>query len=236
MPWELHCLALPTRAGVRLPLRRRVDGHRGSRAAAGGRQPHACAARPRRADGVLAHFVAAARRSTTHGTVSSPTRASWPRSFGRMCCSTCWFLAAAPLVVGSEKRSAPAASLCSHVCAARRARCGAPTAWPVDRCLECSGRRLAFASAPPSPITGRCARCSRRGRNADCAPSPQRRQTSSSRPPRLRRRGRLRAGRRRPQRQARPPSRAAGACGRRALGPTGVWALGRTRSPRPQRG
>jgi predicted amidophosphoribosyltransferase len=29
----------------------------------------------------------------------------------------------------------------------RCARCGAPTAWPVNRCLECSGRRLAFASA-----------------------------------------------------------------------------------------
>jgi predicted amidophosphoribosyltransferase len=27
------------------------------------------------------------------------------------------------------------------------ARCGAPTAWPVRRCLECAGRRLAFASA-----------------------------------------------------------------------------------------
>src|SRR5262249_11159324 len=27
------------------------------------------------------------------------------------------------------------------------ARCGAPTAWPVERCLECSGRRLAFGSA-----------------------------------------------------------------------------------------
>jgi ComF family protein len=27
------------------------------------------------------------------------------------------------------------------------ARCGAPAAWPVERCLECSGRRLAFASA-----------------------------------------------------------------------------------------
>ncbi len=27
------------------------------------------------------------------------------------------------------------------------ARCGAPTAWPVDRCIECSGRRLAFATA-----------------------------------------------------------------------------------------
>jgi ComF family protein len=27
------------------------------------------------------------------------------------------------------------------------ARCGAPVAWPVERCLECAGRRLAFASA-----------------------------------------------------------------------------------------
>jgi predicted amidophosphoribosyltransferase len=27
------------------------------------------------------------------------------------------------------------------------ARCGAPTAWPVSRCSECSGRRLAFVSA-----------------------------------------------------------------------------------------
>lgn len=27
------------------------------------------------------------------------------------------------------------------------ARCGAPTAWPVRRCRECVGRRLAFASA-----------------------------------------------------------------------------------------
>jgi competence protein ComFC len=26
-------------------------------------------------------------------------------------------------------------------------RCGAPTAWPVERCRECFGRRLAFASA-----------------------------------------------------------------------------------------
>jgi predicted amidophosphoribosyltransferase len=27
------------------------------------------------------------------------------------------------------------------------ARCGAPTAWPVARCSECTGRRLAFATA-----------------------------------------------------------------------------------------
>jgi len=33
------------------------------------------------------------------------------------------------------------------LCPPRCARCGAPTAWPVARCRECSGRRLAFASA-----------------------------------------------------------------------------------------
>jgi predicted amidophosphoribosyltransferase len=27
------------------------------------------------------------------------------------------------------------------------ARCGAPTAWPVERCRECAGRRLGFAQA-----------------------------------------------------------------------------------------
>jgi ComF family protein len=27
------------------------------------------------------------------------------------------------------------------------ARCGAPTAWPVERCSECAGRRLAFGTA-----------------------------------------------------------------------------------------
>lgn len=45
-----------------------------------------------------------------------------------------------------------------HVCAGCRSslpliapplceRCGAPTQWPVSRCVECSGRRVAFASA-----------------------------------------------------------------------------------------
>jgi ComF family protein len=29
----------------------------------------------------------------------------------------------------------------------RCARCGSPTAWPVQRCVECAGRRLAFAEA-----------------------------------------------------------------------------------------
>jgi predicted amidophosphoribosyltransferase len=31
-------------------------------------------------------------------------------------------------------------------------RCGAPTAWPVSRCVECAGRRLAFASARAAVI------------------------------------------------------------------------------------
>jgi predicted amidophosphoribosyltransferase len=48
----------------------------------------------------------------------------------------------------------PASGLCSSCRRALRpireprcARCGAPTAWPVERCRECAGRRLAFASA-----------------------------------------------------------------------------------------
>ena len=50
--------------------------------------------------------------------------------------------------------AAPGEEVCSACCAALPrlrpplcARCGAPTAWPVARCRECSGRRLAFASA-----------------------------------------------------------------------------------------
>jgi ComF family protein len=48
----------------------------------------------------------------------------------------------------------PGAQVCDSCTAALRridpplcARCGAPTAWPVHRCGECAGRRLAFAHA-----------------------------------------------------------------------------------------
>ena len=48
----------------------------------------------------------------------------------------------------------PAKALCGrcadglHRLGERRCeRCGAPTAWPVERCRECSGRRIAFATA-----------------------------------------------------------------------------------------
>jgi predicted amidophosphoribosyltransferase len=37
-------------------------------------------------------------------------------------------------------------------------RCGAPTAWPVGRCRECSGRRLAFASARAAVVYDECVR------------------------------------------------------------------------------
>src|SRR5690348_822892 len=50
--------------------------------------------------------------------------------------------------------SRPGAQVCPGCRAALRRlvpplceRCGAPTAWPVERCRECAGRRLAFASA-----------------------------------------------------------------------------------------
>jgi len=49
---------------------------------------------------------------------------------------------------------APSRAVCESCLAGLRrlrgprcARCGAPTSWPVARCLECQGRRLAFASA-----------------------------------------------------------------------------------------
>ena len=38
------------------------------------------------------------------------------------------------------------------------ARCGAPTAWPVQRCAECSGRRLAFVSARAAVLHDEAAR------------------------------------------------------------------------------
>jgi predicted amidophosphoribosyltransferase len=38
------------------------------------------------------------------------------------------------------------------------ARCGAPGAWPVSRCAECAGRRLAFASARAALVYERRAR------------------------------------------------------------------------------
>lgn len=37
-------------------------------------------------------------------------------------------------------------------------RCGAPTAWPVERCRECAGRRIAFARARAAVAYDDCAK------------------------------------------------------------------------------
>jgi len=37
-------------------------------------------------------------------------------------------------------------------------RCGAPTAWPVERCRECAGRRIAFATARAAVVYDDAAR------------------------------------------------------------------------------
>ena len=60
------------------------------------------------------------------------------------------FLPCAAPVCGVGWRAAlrrPAASALPRLAAPLCDRCGAPTAWPVARCRECAGRRLAFASA-----------------------------------------------------------------------------------------
>ena len=43
------------------------------------------------------------------------------------------------------------------------ARCGSHTAWPVDRCRECAGRRLAFATARAAVVYADPARAFVRG-------------------------------------------------------------------------
>jgi predicted amidophosphoribosyltransferase len=48
---------------------------------------------------------------------------------------------------GGEQLCPACQSVLPRLAAPLCARCGAPTAWPVQRCRECAGRRLAFASA-----------------------------------------------------------------------------------------
>jgi predicted amidophosphoribosyltransferase len=55
-------------------------------------------------------------------------------------CAACGLEDAAPLCLSCAARLVPLkAPLCD--------RCGCPTMWPVARCRECAGRRLAFARA-----------------------------------------------------------------------------------------
>jgi predicted amidophosphoribosyltransferase len=119
-------------------------------------------------------------------------------------------------------------------------RCGAPTAWPVERCLECSGRRLAFASARAAvayhgPVRPLVAAWKERGLRliaaeaADVIASTVERPCVAALvfvPP---------DGDRSLKRGHHPAERLARELGARWELPV-VRALGRTRAPRPQRG
>ena len=102
------------------------------------------------------------------------------------------------------------------------ARCGAPTAWPVERCRECSGRRLAFASARAAVAysgPGPAARARVEGARAPPARRPGRRARRRARAPAGGRRHHVYPARRRPEPAARPPSgRGARPRARAALG------------------
>jgi predicted amidophosphoribosyltransferase len=122
----------------------------------------------------------------------------------------------------------------------RCARCGAPTAWPVNRCLECSGRRLAFASARAAvayqgPVRPLVTAWKERGLRLIAAEAANVIATTVERPcvaglafvpP---------DGDRSVKRGHHPAERLARELGA-SWGLPVVLALGRTRAPRPQRG
>jgi predicted amidophosphoribosyltransferase len=158
-----------------------------------------------------------------------------------MCSSTFWLLAAVLSAPGLAQSSAvPAAPASPGLRGPSCARCGAPTAWPVKRCLECSGRRLAFASARAAvayhgPVRPLVAAWKERGLRviaeeaADVIASAVKRPRVAALafvPP---------DGDRSVKRGHHPAERLARELGTRWELPV-VPALGRTRAPRPQRG
>ena len=88
------------------------------------------------------------RQAHASDTELTQTRHGFPRTVDEVAPRPAPALALRRLWVGLDARSASAAPRARPDRRRRSARrCGAPTAWPVDRCRECSGRRLAFASA-----------------------------------------------------------------------------------------
>jgi predicted amidophosphoribosyltransferase len=81
-------------------------------------------------------------RTTTGGFTSPFKKRLWQRLFDLVVPERC-------AACGTGERIVCAACLAAltllrgPLCA----RCGAPTAWPVERCAECSGRRLSFLRA-----------------------------------------------------------------------------------------
>ena len=130
---ELHGLAAHARARLRLPRRGRMARHRRPRPAPRGRQHAAPARGLADSRGIFTELARFRHRSA--------------RTVAR-CCSTSSSRVAASSAAGTANRSVRACDrslrrLTGTTCE----RCGAPTAWPVERCRECGGRRIAFASA-----------------------------------------------------------------------------------------
>ena len=113
---------------------------------------------------------------------------------GRTCARRAWCSSSCSRSAASSaaRRGRPRASRASAACARIRpplcARCGAPTAWPVRRCAECAGRRLAFASARAAVVHDDAARALVAGWKQRGAPPARRRSRRGRRARRWRRR------------------------------------------------
>ena len=128
------------------PLRRHLVRHRESRAAARGGQPPAgrrrpaCARPPTRPTSAPAEVAVCLALGHRHDTRSALAFSAWlvdlllPRR-----CVACG-VAADTLCPACLLELRPLGAPCCGCC-------GAPTAWPVERCRECSARRPAFATA-----------------------------------------------------------------------------------------
>ena len=161
------------------------------------------------------------RHRHVHGFAPYRGRRGSSTCSSRRAASSCGASGALALRRAAARRCAPIAPpLC--------ARCGAPTAWPVERCRECAGRRLAFASARAAVAYdgAGAARSSAAGRSAGSAGSRRSPPSSSSRRvPRP-------AGRRR---HVRPARRRPAACGAATTRPSGSPASSAARWELPVR-
>ncbi len=206
---QLPRLARGAGAGLRLPLRGRLVRHRGPRSAARGGQSPAAARGAARSASRTASTESARSRHTSRPSVEL--------------CSTCSCRSAASCAAAAAGSSARGCReglprIEPPLCA----RCGAPTAWPVERCRECAGRRLGFASARAAVGYDAAARrlvhaWKERGLRRLAAEAAQlvAERLAGARG----RRAHVRPGRSRPPPRARPqPGRAARARARGALG------------------
>ena len=138
-PGALPDVARRARARLRVPLLRVVARHRRSRAAPRRGQPVPGRERASRAR-VVRPVENSSHNRQGHVTLFALPLTAW--LFEVLVPSRC-VSCGGPGPLFCESCLYRLVPLHAPVCA----RCGAPTAWPVERCRECAGRRIAFASA-----------------------------------------------------------------------------------------